>query len=616
MMFVGVIGGGAVEIPTVEGDADWANVLAQASWRSMPGGFGIDEGPLRLQTTETNGSPINTDPIFGRGSWDLNTDGRFVIPASTRNLNTEWTLYVTHRPDAFTGGQQVICNKWLSSTGNRGFILRDDRSNNRLQLLYSTTGSNTVTNNYTFTAVADTEYDFILSYNPTGGLFKVWVNRTLAFDLSGVSLHNNSSVDWTLGRYVATGVDSVVGQLDRFRLRAGAVTSAESDPTDDWTLQEHIPNINSYWTDHSIVLDNKLYISTADRGGAQLAWEVSPGEDRVVTDDVGLYDGYAVDDHNAAAIERMGNGDLIFAYTGHNDDGNLRVRTGADFDNLGSETVLTNGGTGGNFTYCQIHVRGNEVYLFTRNGSDDWSIFYSTNNGSTWSSRIAWFDSTGQSYILTRRLDNDTLRFVLVGHPSEAGPIKLGEIDLGTGDITSGGSSLGNFKTATSLPVAWASFTTIRAAPGSGVHRVLDFSDDGERIIIYTSVDDSYKMLTITDTAFGSAWTADTIRTAGGYFSAANNYVGGACFDRSKTTNDLIVSYLDTGTWYIRPYTRTGAGSYTAGTVENSSTNPLVRPMSPRNASTWFPYFYQELKDWTDYDNYGSNWIRFPAVTP
>lgn len=647
--FISSIGGGG-DAPNIPADANWSNVIAQMSFEDILNSeWFYDEGPGVLSVTNTGGTTVSTGQRYGESAIDFSgaTNLRMEInDGASFVLSSDWTVSFSWQSDTLAGtGNRQLCGKWQSASGKRGFILRLDFDTNELVFIYSTDGNDSPRDEASFTPSVDTNYDFDIVHDASegaNGTVYVYVNQTLTLTVVLTGALHDTDVDFQLGSFSGSG-DGQVGTYDNLRI----VQAVETATAREHTVQSQIHGLSSWWIYPIASIDlNRLRTSVctpgaaaasvslpSTPGGSQWALSFDPGS-KVMVHRERLHSGYGQDDHNAAAIKRMGNGQYIVVYTGHAPEGDqyLRYRIGDDLDSLGSESTLSTGGAT-ELTYAQIFTFGSDVYIFSRAGSDQntWVFWKSTDNGSTWSSStslIAGYLGSGGTrtpeltYISGRKISSTTIRFFAMLHPAGNRQLRCFDVNVSTGDVTSAGGNLGNIYSGWSVLEMDDADTDLAEildddGAASDAIRLLDVADDGEAILFChfneggSPYGGEYRRLELTgsDPFTPGDWTQTTIADSGEpFYVGSSYYFGGAQFDRVAGGHDEVyTAEEDAGTWYIRKRaTSDGGSTYPVGSTVESSSDMLIRPICPQGANSDCPVIYQRIhgtypdfKTWT-----------------
>jgi len=305
------------------------------------------------------------------------------------------------------------------------------------------------------------------------------------------------------------------------------------------------------------------------------------------------------DDHNnPAIILEVGKKPIVF-YARHGRDQYLRYRrgtanysSGADLGSFNPETLIDFGSL---VTYVEAWVDGNDhLHVLTRTSSTrSWSYIKSTDWGDTWSTPVALMLYTTQCYMATA-LVGTTLRCASSSHPkNDDNPdqdIHYFEIDLTSGDITTGGSVVANTD-GTNLPIAQASLATAAAPTTDYRTWVYDVGLGTTPEITWGSYDPAdlagtsmYHYSVLVD----DAWVTNDIVAAGGTFEGTTEPYLGGC--QLESDGVVIVSRESGDDWFVERHTTANNGtswSVEAVVSETRNTRSAVRafPVEVRDAT-------------------------------
>jgi hypothetical protein len=327
-----------------------------------------------------------------------------------------------------------------------------------------------------------------------------------------------------------------------------------------------------------------------------------------------LYNSYGVDEHNAPSITQLSDSSLLWSWAGHNDESKILYYKSDSFSEEPATPVALS--TSDVATYAQVLTRDSEVYWLYRVGNKAWSLRFSNDDADTWSSEIPFLGDAAseQMYITTRKVDADTIRVLVTNNGGTANNhFWVLMVDLTDGDVFSGSGSLGNID-GTSLPAARTELTSIYdASAGRGI-RLLDVNSTATAFVYADyDLDDSpeecmYRIARLTgaDPFDAGDWTHSDIVACGSAFYAASHYFGGVVFaNESHSGLRLYLSREDTGTWFIERYdSALGDGSDWVATELDSSSDFLLRPISPVGAAGSFPVYWQQGPSYVTYEDY------------
>lgn len=309
---------------------------------------------------------------------------------------------------------------------------------------------------------------------------------------------------------------------------------------------------------------------------------------------------YNRDEHNAAAIYRMSNNKWIYAYTGHQDDGFLRIRVDVDEVNENESKELSYY-IGGGLTYAQIVEYNGTLIIATRYNHTSWKILYSKDYGKTWSLPITLIEQTSNFYSLYCLLQMTGSRFIkiyntfLPNHAQENNRIAYCVLDIETLDVYD--KENGDFITNLNVNSVKTDQckTLYKAASPDYSLRLLDVSGDSSSEALFTVAEvgmedsslGSYKFVNY-DLNDDSLNVSD-IANHGGYFT--HSYVGGAYMRQGlqgETDGETIIytSRKFENKWMIEKWKVTNGLVKLVRLIETSTNAPLVRPISPIGSIT------------------------------
>jgi putative BNR repeat neuraminidase len=258
------------------------------------------------------------------------------------------------------------------------------------------------------------------------------------------------------------------------------------------------------------------------------------------------------DDHNNPGLAIATGKPLIAFYNFHNQDSVLRYRKStvnidAGFGPFTDESQLNMGGL---VSYVAVHHSGDTIWAWARcNSGRYWGFVKSTNWAATvgsWSTLKLVFDKGDitQKLYMASKLDADghTLRCAFANHPDDAGggvggdpSVFYAEVDLTSGDITSGGVLVANLNSMTT-PIVVATLGKVQSITGSNRAWIYDVGVDGtgRPVVVWADFDATsnstanstgmYRYATRT----AGTWTVHDIAATGSAFQGLPNfYFGG-----------------------------------------------------------------------------------------
>jgi hypothetical protein len=330
------------------------------------------------------------------------------------------------------------------------------------------------------------------------------------------------------------------------------------------------------------------------------------------------------DDHNAAAIIAPEDKPRLLIWSRHNQDAVLRWRSGTTNDptsSLNSAQTLTVTGDATTYAQAQHRIGTDEVYIWSRiqDGGDNryWDIFYSDDYLATspTQQRVFDFGASQQGYIGTVQTANDpdVVRVALTGHPtlSTIHDIYYCEVNLDTGAITKqDGTSLGNFKTGSSLPIVVTTELDMAVDIDTGTYnaRLFDVGDGDVPELLYaqwTGDSDATYFLAWYD---GSAWNTSEIVAAGESFgfTASVHYNGGAAFPHQTPGRQVILSREADAVWYLERWVR--GDTWVSTELATSDSSALVRPF-PVVDGTLIRQLWHDVTSYTDYEDWAASLV-------
>jgi len=308
------------------------------------------------------------------------------------------------------------------------------------------------------------------------------------------------------------------------------------------------------------------------------------------------------DDHNNPALVLEPGLSPIAIYCRHAGDTLLRYRigiapfvAGARLPVFAAEQSIVCPGL---VTYAQAFVHGGTIHVLMRAGG--WSYVKSTDWGATWSAPIVVFNGSGQFYVAAQQVGaTAVLRLGVSSHPlTLAEPdqnIYYAELDMSTGSITSGGSTIGNVSGA-SLPIDYDTLEVAATPAASYKTWVYDVSGSGDPAIVWSSFDNADWPGTSMyhySTKVGGVWSTVNVVAAGASFALLADpiqpYFGGIQFE---SADSLLSCRESSGTWTLARHARVAGPpiSWPATTIETEAVagRALVRawPVVGRDAIT------------------------------
>lgn len=601
------IGGVVPDDQAPPADPYWENVVLQCDFDGRDGFQGaFDQSPNNRTLTFSSSSVQldNAEVVFGPTSVTLSsTNSTYIQVAASSDFDPSgdftWEGWFTLPSSLTTTTPYDLFSKWWSTNGNRGYLCRYNHSEGQLQFLYSTTGDNTVTVAGSWSPSSRTPY--FIRVVIESGVVTGYVNGTQIFTASLSGSIFSSPEPFRIGNHRDPGgglTNGLRGWVDDLRLTKGVARTGPV-PVSTYPVQGAVWGSYSWWIHPLGRRDGEYtYMGHTSPDGNILISKIHNHTHVVVHTQI-LNESYSNDDHIAPANVRLSNGNILVGYSSHSDNNTWHYRIGPDIDDLGSQSSLTASGL---VAYSQIFTRGSSVYAVMRVGALEsgttWAMFVSSDNGATWGSQITFFQRD-RGYILGRKTSSDVIRFWAILHAGESNnSIRVFDLDLSTGDFTSGGATVGNLD-GTDLPIGMGDIAQLYAAPANSNIRLLDASDDGTAFA-YAETDSggdtTYKVayLTGSDPHDAGDWTHKTVTAAGEFFYATSLYSGGVVFDRTVPANTAVyLSREDSGTWYIERWTTSDGGDNWSSSEVESGSSVHIRPVSPLGASADLPVLWQ-----------------------
>lgn len=326
---------------------------------------------------------------------------------------------------------------------------------------------------------------------------------------------------------------------------------------------------------------------------------------------------YTEDDHNAPCVLPLSNGHLLVMYTGHDQDHIVRRRistTGLVAD-LGAELQIPMAAENRTTTYAQAFedptVPGT-VYCFMRLAVNNWYVISSTDYGATWSAERSIISTLKQFYCMIRLLPGrNMVRIFCYPNPNYVqNDMRVLDIDMSSlnrGLVITNGQGRGYLDgtgyNGASLPVTEAQIPLLRTPASGRSQRLLDTPETGEMIAFadHENADNSsgtYHLwrLTGSNPHDPASWTSEELASAGFPFYPGSNYYGGICFANEPHAGDrfYISQRLSGGPNLLQQWNCLDGSTWRKSTILLSSTERLLRPVSPRNADPRVAVLWQQ----------------------
>jgi|GEM_PF-6107219 len=204
-----------------------------------------------------------------------------------------------------------------------------------------------------------------------------------------------------------------------------------------------------------------------------------------------------VDDHNTFRFVEFSDGSKVTAACGHAEGNTIKIRrSDGPLDTWDSEYTVN---VGGAVTY--VHLIKNPVndhcYGYFRVANSSWGMIRSTNKGVsfTFLGLIVTVGGSDQLYLQADFIDDTRLGVTAGMNPDLGSPVvRFATIDVISGDIVSGGGTVGNIYSSGTLPTdADPDWSVIYTSPDTRAPGVADFDGANVAMIFH---------LTRTDTQF------------------------------------------------------------------------------------------------------------------
>lgn len=321
------------------------------------------------------------------------------------------------------------------------------------------------------------------------------------------------------------------------------------------------------------------------------------------------------DDHNAPCVLARPSKDIHVFFARHNASQIVNHYKGAPNSTPANFTDEGNIYFPSNVTYAQALDYQDDIYLMCRSGGGKWQFRKSDDWGDTWGSAQEFIDFGTNPYPIFREVSTGVYQFAIAPNPVASYPyLAYGEVDLSTGNITSGGSTIGNLD-GTNLPLELSDFEQIPDVTNRNDQhiRLWDVGKfNGKNVIVYSKWEqdggenESRLMFAIQDDT--DDWRKVDIEIGMGqviYSPTSSHYEGGAAFDRNGN-NYLFVAWESAGTWKLKKHTIATDFSVGSGAElesESDSTAKLIRPVPVVGRNT---LMYMRATAYTHYSNYSS----------
>jgi hypothetical protein len=337
------------------------------------------------------------------------------------------------------------------------------------------------------------------------------------------------------------------------------------------------------------------------------------------------------EDHNHPAIHVRTGDPIATVWTMHNADNYIRFRrtiaapSPSGLPPFGPEGKIHFGGT---TSYCVSHIDASDVLWFMCRVSDRYWTIASCANWQDpsvpmeWSVPVTLFDrgSSGQLYMASNLAPDGYTMHVGIAHDpdsSSATPSPYyATVNLSTGAIVSGGSTLANLFTMTS-PVAITSLEVIESLTEPDSVWVVDVGTDpsGRPTVAYVVMDSTNSTTAASSGMFRYAtkdsgtWTAYDVVACGG--TLAPFYYGG--IQLSPDAQTVYVTRKSGSDWVLdRMVTADRGATWSTTNLVTSSTGNSVRMWPVEGGSTW-EAVYVNYSAWSDYNSWTGGLQRILA---
>jgi hypothetical protein len=298
------------------------------------------------------------------------------------------------------------------------------------------------------------------------------------------------------------------------------------------------------------------------------------------------------DDHANPSIHVLETGQLMVFYSRHVGPA-MHYRVSENPGDVSSwkppQTVPTNVAGNRGYTYpnpVQLAAE-NRTYLFWRGGN--YNPTYSTqDDGSTaWSPARNLIHMPGERpYVKYASSGGDTIHVAYTNaHPNEYGDVNIYYARVRAGRIERANGAL--IKSLADAPITPGQGDTV--FPGADQAWVHDVAADstGRPVIVFASFpsEDEHRYHYARWT--GTAWQVENIvLDAGGSFREERRpldyYSGGLTLDHEDPSRVYLSRQDTAGQWLVEVWTRSGPNDWDSGGLSLPSTEPNVRPVSPR----------------------------------
>ncbi|GAA0993769.1 hypothetical protein GCM10009555_085040 [Acrocarpospora macrocephala] len=312
---------------------------------------------------------------------------------------------------------------------------------------------------------------------------------------------------------------------------------------------------------------------------------------------------YEPDDHNNPALVAVPGKPLVAFYSRHDCGDTLQFRIS---ENVVSESVPAENATeingwhpqrdlkfGGETSYAQVHVRGDELHLFTRVDEIGWSYRRSDDWAASWGEPVPFlvFDTDQMIYLATTMLeDGRTVRMAVSGHPQET-PRPLHDVwacqvDLETGEVSlpGDGAVIANLYVEATLPLNQDQLELVHATPSDRTVNLFDVSDGPDFEIGFVSkvkgddatVDARYHVSIYRD----GGWHTEDVAPAGTIFgyTHAGFYAGGVAFPHRSPGGRIYLTRESAGIWFFERRDRNASGVWDARELLPPGPVRIARP--------------------------------------